>query len=321
MISLNPLHEKSYKIIEYFPQKKEKDKEKYIYYTSKKYKNEISNDFNKEDLEHLNYNKLLKKLKKTVSNDEFYKIRNYIMTNTQPMKDDIKNKYDNVKHLMQDDKRSDIKINNGVLELLPYNIRGNMERIVYYISGPSGVGKSYLTSSIVRKLKNYYKKNHKLQKNIYMFSVKNEDKAFDDLPDFYRLSLQDLVEQPLELEDISNSIVIFDDCDVFLNKSIEKAVDYHKNLILEVGRSHNIDCFITSHITSNYNKTKVYFNEMHCKIVFPSLMSYHNLRYLLHKLGCNKDEIKTISELPTEWIKIIPKYKLIIYEKGCYLYE
>jgi hypothetical protein len=319
MISLKPLHDKSYKIIQYFPDNKEKDR--YIYFTSKKYKNEISNDFNKDDLENLNYNKLLKKIKKTVSDEEFYKIRSYILTNTQPLKDDIKTKYDNVKNLMLDNNRSDIKINNGTLELLPYNIRGNMERLVYYISGPSGVGKSYLTANIVRRLKEYYKKHHKMNKNIYMFSVKNEDKAFDDLPDFYRLSLQDLVDQPLELEDINNSICIFDDCDVFLNKAIEKAINYHKELILEVGRSHNIDCFITSHITSNYNKTKIYFNEMHCKIVFPNLMSYHNLRYLLVKLGLPKDEIKTISELPTEWIKIIPKYKLIIYEKGAYLYD
>jgi len=320
MLSLKPIHKTSHRILKHITNDEKKNK--YIYYTNKKYKNDINKDFHKEDLECVNYSKLLKTIKKSkISDDEFKKIRKYLIEGTKTLNETTNENIDKVKKIIinNDD---EICIKDGNLELLPYNlIYGHRERIITYVSGPSGVGKSHIIGNTVKNLLEYYKKEHNMKKKVIIFSLKKQDKAFDAIKKHCcYISLDDDLELLNDVEILKNSIIIFDDCDV-VNKKTDEKIRLIQNLILEVGRSENIDCFLVSHITSNYNKTKVIFNEMHCKIIFPNFMSSHNLKYLLNKLGFGKEDMKRLIKLPSDYVKIIPRYKLIIHEKGAYIYD
>jgi signal recognition particle GTPase len=167
MLSLKPIHAKSYKLMEYIPNNSSIAKQKYIYYTSKKYQDEIkNNDFTSDDLEHTNYSKLLQKIKKSgIKNDEFYKIRSYLIENKKTLNNEKMNEnIEKVKKIVLDNSKNEVNIKDGVLHLLPVNIRGDKERIIYYISGASGCGKSFNIAKLVSHLLDYYKREHKQKK-------------------------------------------------------------------------------------------------------------------------------------------------------------
>ena len=90
-------------------------------------------------------------------------------------------------------------------------------RTIYYITAPSGSGKSYLAKQIIQE---YHKQNPK--HNVYCFSSLETDPTLDTLKYIKRVKLNkpEYLETEFTAEDFKDSLVLFDDVDVLSNKKI-----------------------------------------------------------------------------------------------------
>jgi energy-coupling factor transporter ATP-binding protein EcfA2 len=85
------------------------------------------------------------------------------------------------------------------------------EREIIYITGPSGSGKSTYTRMFLEEYKKKYK-----DREIYMFSSLKEDPSLDKIkPKRFKID-DSLWKDPIEAEELKDSVCIFDDIDVIL---------------------------------------------------------------------------------------------------------
>lgn len=191
------------------------------------------------------------------------------------------------------------------------------EREIIYISGASGSGKSHFAAQ-------YMKKYHSLTNNdVILFSNVDNDTLFNNLDYVHKMNLNDvsIYNDPIKLDELSNKLIIFDDAEQLKSKIIQKAIDDLKTLILEQGRHKNISFIITSHLTSNYAKTRTIISELNIFVCFPHSNSrYHITRFLKVYVGLSKEEINRIFKLNTRWVLVHLKTpRFILAEKECFI--
>ena len=118
------------------------------------------------------------------------------------------------------------------LQLVPNT---KTERQCVYICGQSGSGKSYFTTNYVRQYKKSFPK-----RDIYVISSIDEDKSIDSLkPKRINVLHPDFMSDDFTSEDFKDSLVIFDDVDVFPTKIRKKVLSIVNN-ILQIGRHFNV---------------------------------------------------------------------------------
>lgn len=183
------------------------------------------------------------------------------------------------------------------------------ERDCHFISGASGSGKSTWTKKFVKEYQKQHKKNP-----VYLFSRKKEDENLDDAKPL-RIKIEDnLIEDPLKMEDFKNSLVIFDDTDIISNKIHKAIVDHLRDEILQGGRSINVSSIITNHNFTG-RELKTVLNECHTITVFPANYN-RGMKYLLEEyLGIDKKIINKIRKANTRWITIFKNFPMVILEE------
>lgn len=214
----------------------------------------------------------------------------------------------------ESNKRNEINIKNGLLQPLP-DIKV-CEKI--YISAPSGAGKSHFVANWIKNGEKYIKPEIE---EIYLFSAIEIDKPLDVLNPV-RIDLDDfLLDDMLELDDVKNSIVIFDDIDTIINTKIKKGVQKFRDFLLENGRHEKVRLLMTSHFLSNYKETRTMLNEATSVCFFPNITSmYHTRAFLKLHGGFDKKQIEWILNINSRWIcfyKTVPQY--LIWETGAIL--
>jgi hypothetical protein len=259
-----------------------------------------------------------------IVNKDQFKYKNY-----KPKIVYYTNKKDLTNEVQENDKIISINKNEEAF-ILPYNMFKNIERRVYYISGKSGSGKSYNISKTALFLLYYYKKFEKMNKKIIIFSVKpaNSDPAFEKIKKYCVYidldSLIDVNEYNI-LDLMKDNIVIFDDCDTINNKIILRNVEHIKNLLLEVGRSYNVDVFYVSHIVNNYRKSLTIWNEFNIKVIYPQSLRAYHLNKILLKLGYSNKEQDQLKNKgiynKTNYVKFIPSNNVILNENKIIIYD
>jgi len=190
-------------------------------------------------------------------------------------------------------------------ELLP-NPNGK-DRSIWYIGGASGAGKSYIAKSISE---NYLKLFP--ERKIYLVSSLTEDKTLDSMKPTkpLRIDHNTFVEDPINIKELKNSLIIFDDVDVIAPKKLNLAVFNLIDHIAMEGRHHNISLIFITHFTGgNFRSTRLILQETHNYIVFPKATSYHQLRYLLEThVGMQTKEIRDLRKMHTRWVCIGKDY-------------
>jgi hypothetical protein len=202
---------------------------------------------------------------------------------------------------------------NETLQLVPNN---KTERTCSYICGQSGSGKSYFTTNFVKEYKKLYPKN-----SIFVISSIQEDKSIDSLKPIRINPLHpDFMDDELSSEDFKDSLVIFDDIDVFPTK-IKKTILAIVNNILQIGRHFNVSICFTTHNACAGNETKILLAEANIIVVFPKTTGNRALKYLLDNyLGLDKDQIKKIKSLKSRAVSIVRGYPIaIVSEKEVFL--
>ena len=180
------------------------------------------------------------------------------------------------------------------------------EREILYITGPSGSGKSTYT----RKFLEQYKKKHK-DRPIYLLSSLPEDESLDEIrPKRIKLD-KSIYEDPIEVEELKDSVVIFDDIDVISDRRIKEAVYDILNKILEIGRHYKITCVVTNHLPTNGRDTRRILNEAHTIVYFPHSAG-GKIKYLMTEyVGVDRKMIAHFKRANTRWCCIFKNYPQI----------
>ena len=181
------------------------------------------------------------------------------------------------------------------------------ERQIGFITGASGSGKSTYIKKYCKEYKKTFKKNP-----IYLFSALKEDESLDEIKPS-RIKIDDaLVSNPIDVEEFKDSMVIFDDIDVIRDKKQREAVYDILNQVLEVGRHHNISCWVANHLPTAGKDTRRILNEAHFIVYFPHSGSARQLNYLLQDyIGLDKKDIKKLKNSKSRWATIFKNYPMI----------
>lgn len=196
----------------------------------------------------------------------------------------------------------------------------NTERLVFFIAGMSGSGKSTIAGELVDNYHRIYPKNE-----IYLFSNKPEDPALDKHKNIIRVPLDEYLAD-IDLEMMRDSLVIFDDIEGVQDRKLENGnrltteIERVSNLILQQGRSYHTSFIYISHLANDYRRTKIILTEAHSITVFPQMSSSYSIEYLLTKyLGFGKQDVARVLALPSRAVTIYKAPITVIHERGVYL--
>ena len=187
-----------------------------------------------------------------------------------------------------------------------------------YTCGATGSGK---TVHLVNYCKEILLRAGNRKKKIFVLSVLNDDKALDDLG-VLRIKLDaSILKKPITLDELKNSICIFDDVETIPDVKIRKNIENLKEQCLSEGRHHGICTLCTNHQITDYKKTRPMLFECEMITFFPQSGGLNGLKRLLTTyIGVSKDEMKKILSLPSRWVTIFNRYPLAcIYESGVFL--
>ena len=190
------------------------------------------------------------------------------------------------------------------------------QRDSIYITGPSGSGKSTFVSNFIEEYLRKYP-----ERQIIVFSGKPSDPSLDKW-DPLRVPLDyQIVDDPVDLDELEQSLVIFDDIDQLGDKHIQNAVWNLRDRILEVGRSKGISICTVSHQITNYKASRVCLNEADYVVFFPKSGQNYQCNYFLKNYtGLDKKQIKQIMNIPSRAVTLKKTYTMcLIYQNGCYI--
>lgn len=207
----------------------------------------------------------------------------------------------------------EVHLKDSILAPIPRQEHEQVDNI--YVFGPNGAGKSYFAAEYVKEYKKIYPK-----RPIYLFSGKDKDKVLDDLqPSRIKID-DDLVDDPIEYDELEKSLVIFDDVGHMKNKKIQTAIQDLKDALLEKGRAEETYVLSLTHNPTNNKVTKTSLMESSAIALFPyGGDEYHVRKVLEIYCGLTKSQVDRVMHLQTRWVicyKHYPKY--ILYEHGCY---
>lgn len=207
-----------------------------------------------------------------------------------------------------DDYFYDLTIEDGgTLQLCP----PDKGRICAFISGKSNSGKSYWCSKFLTQYKEKFPNNE-----IVLISPITDDTTLNK-HNPHRISINDenFIEDKVTLEELKDSLVIFDDVCAVTDKLLREEVQNLANKILLTGRHYNISTLITEHnpqITNSYVKNCL--NESHVIVVFPhggSTANYLN-RLLKTHIGLSTKQINEFYKIPSRYVQIWNNYPSFI---------
>ena len=185
-----------------------------------------------------------------------------------------------------------------------------------YVSAPSGSGKSYYSGQWIR----HFLKKFKNQE-CYVFSPIPYDKALDS-NDITRVDMDEhLIMNPITVEELENSLVVFDDCESIKDKKMLRYIEWLRDSILETGRHYNVRMVWISHLISNYSSTRRLLNESTSVVVFPRSGSgtYQIKQFLQKQCGFSKNEIRKFLSQDSRWCAVYRCYpQYVITEKSAY---
>lgn len=171
---------------------------------------------------------------------------------------------------------------------------------VVYVVGRRGSGKSTYCSAY---LNSYYLQT--MNKVFYVSRFQTDPSV--ELPERgLNIGIDDLPE--LTIEDLSNSLIVFDD--IHSASLSKKEADYlHKFIIdtIENSRHFGISCLVTSHLATNYSKTRPILNEASSVVVYPEFSNaYQIIRMLSTYFDFSKPQIDHLFELgkKSRWVQV-----------------
>lgn len=184
------------------------------------------------------------------------------------------------------------------------------------IVGKSGCGKSHYAGMLIRSYKKQFPNN-----DVILFSALKSDKSLDKYDPIRITCDESVYENPIELEELHNSLCVFDDIQAFANTKIALALNTLRDNIMTTGRHENIGCLSLTQILREGHKTKKAIRNTHQIVFFPHLGGKSEMEsYLRDYIKMPIAEIRRATSLPSRWVcfsESVPRF--FMYEKGIYI--
>ena len=236
-----------------------------------------------------------------------------IHADVRPVNRELAGFFDHAKKLMSSNIDKEVVLDDA--EFVPM-FDTKQERSVFMIAGMSGSGKSTYTAALCKTYHQQYPKNR-----IVLFSNKKEDPVFDRLSYIDRILINDeLLNDPITLNELKNTLILYDDVECNPSKEIAKELIRVSDLILQQGRSFRCSFVYISHQANNYKATRNILNEAHHIVVFPAMCTRYSLNYLFGKyFGFSKEVISKICKLPSRWVQVTKAPPCVLYKTGSFI--
>lgn len=188
---------------------------------------------------------------------------------------------------------------------------------LWYIYGPAGVGKSTWSAMICKQYHKQHPKN-----DIYLISKSPDiDPALDE-PYITKLDINTFRDIPYDLNEFSQSMILFDDYDMVEEKKLSNALYELINDVASMGRKKGISAIFSSHRSTAYTKTRLLLSECQYFVCFMHNCSFYQLRYLMKNYGnVDTKQLEYLKKLPSRWVltsKTYPLYYLSEFEAGIF---
>lgn len=159
------------------------------------------------------------------------------------------------------------------------------KRECLFIVGPQGSGKSYFCAQYARRWKQQHPDGE-----VIVFSQLKKDPALDRVG-ITRVEIDSgLIENPYEVSELGNCLVIFDDIDMIRDTKLRNAVRKLCDSLLEVGRKENAWVIRTSHQARNWSATRSPLAESDKVVFFLNKGAPRAIRNYLKDFMCWPDE-------------------------------
>ena len=201
---------------------------------------------------------------------------------------------------VEDVRQPALHLASGKFEVLPLCQKDQVDRL--FVSGQSGVGKSYFIAQYAKNYKRLFPDN-----NVYVISRHDDDPTLDKkIPGLKRLKItEELLEVDIDITDFADSLLIMDDYDTVADKKLYALLSKLRDDILQNGRHHRTYMCMVSHQILDYKKTRMLLLES-TKVVFFCRSGQYQIRNFLKQYqSLDKDQINTIMKLPSRWCCLV----------------
>lgn len=255
------------------------------------------------------------------------KLQLAIQLGQMPLDDHLADAYSRARGKVDEQLKKELLLPDGCMVIIP-----NRETERVFIAGKSGSGKSTLAALYMREYLEMFP-----DRRVILISRHKDERAYKSIK-HVALPLElfegaagpsgreragfedDGPVKPIELTDIKDSLVVFDDTDNIQDKEVMKILKALNDDIISNGRKYNIHCLTLAHQLMEWGKTRNLLNEANKVIFFNSGSKYHIERYLKQYAGLKKEDIKKIEGLKSRWTMIsntIPMY--VVHEHGAFI--
>lgn len=192
----------------------------------------------------------------------------------------------------KDKSKYEFRLDDGKMVVLP-----NRETERVFVAGKSGAGKSCFSASYIREYQEMFP-----DRRVFLFSTHDGEKAYERLEHIAIVLDEGFVDNPPSLDDLKNSLCVFDDCDALQDKKLLAAVDALNLDLINNGRKYGISVVTLAHQLMEYKRTRGQLNEANRVVFFPQGSAYHNQRFLKVYAGLNAEWVKKILAERSRWI-------------------
>lgn len=207
-------------------------------------------------------------------------------------------------------READFKVPDGELIITP-----SVETERMYIAGKSGCGKSTIAARYMIEYLRMFP-----DRRIFLFSRHREEKAYEGIPHQAIELTEELADSPIDLTEIKNALIVFDDTDNLQDKRIKKALQLLNDDIISNGRKYNIHCLTLAHQLLNYKESRNLLNEANRVVFFNNGTTYHIKNYLTRYAGVDAQMMRKILGLKSRWTLISLGYPMyILHDHGAFL--
>ena len=195
---------------------------------------------------------------------------------------------------------------------------GHAQRV--FAAGGTLSGKSYLISKLAKDYIKQFPKN-----KVILFSWVNDDENYKEMRNnshFHKIRIDEsILDNPIELSELHDSVVIFDDIEHFADRDIVHELERLRNSCVNAGRHDNIDVLCARQNLLEGLKTKTLLNSCFQVIGFPHSSSRYQLgEWLRRHMFLDKRLINKILNVPSRWVIINrAKPSYCLHQKGCFL--
>ena len=181
-------------------------------------------------------------------------------------------------------------------EFKPYHFG---DRLVY-ITGRRGCGKSTYVSMYMKGFR------QASDRRIFFISRLAEDDSIQLPSRSMRMNITEI--EGTRVEDFQNSLMVFDDIhSASLTPKQQSFIQAFIIDALENSRHYQISLLVTSHLITNYSKTRAILNELSDLVVYPGYSNAKQIEYALTTyLGLGKPEVARVMRNTDRWVMVHP---------------